>query len=142
MRGQRERPKGNIQIPLRVPPALEITMLLSSGNRKGISHVRVCDLLQRKVRKSFLHLPFSTSFSLKYSICQGAVFYSSMSRPRYYPQITFQDVFKVSKSLEETATYLHNESAFLTSPARYLYRHTLEILWFWLKTNTTKQILQ
>lgn len=37
------------------------------------------DLLQRKVRKSLLHVPFSISFSFKYSTGQSAIFGGSTS---------------------------------------------------------------
>lgn len=48
-----------------VPLSSEVRMRLSSEYREGTSHIRVCDLLQGKVRGFFLHMPFLKFLQLK-----------------------------------------------------------------------------
>ena len=60
--------------------------MLSAGYREGTSYLRVLweecfreEGQGKEVRMTFLILCFLKSFSLKYSICQGAIFWSSVS---------------------------------------------------------------
>lgn len=52
-----------IQIPVSIPPSLEQRVYLPSKYRE--SYVRVYDLLQGKVRKSFPYLPFPKFLQLE-----------------------------------------------------------------------------
>lgn len=84
---------------------------------KDISHIRVLWPASEEGQKI---LPTPAPDILKYlqpkilNMTRSHIFWSSMSWPHYYPQNTFQDVFKMSKSLEEPVTYLHNEICFST----------------------------
>lgn len=63
-----------------VPNCLEVRILLSSQCREGTFHLRVCDLLQKRSENPSCTCWFSSSFSLKYSLCQSATFWDSLSR--------------------------------------------------------------
>lgn len=67
------------------------------------------NLPQGKVRKSFLPTTIKFLQPEIFHVSGSHVWGKYVLNPIIYPQIIFQDIYKISKSLEEPETYLYSE---------------------------------